>query len=94
MKKLVINTCFNRGFYLPPKFCEKYDLDWFDDIERDDKRLVEWLEERGGEWEEKDLMLRLVFLQDNTTDYIINENSGLEEVIYVIDGKIHTITYF
>ena len=31
-----------------------------------------------------------VSIPDNATDWMITEYDGLEEVIYVVDGKIHT----
>ena len=33
--------------------------------------------------------LVIVTIPDNATDYAINENDGLEELIYVVDGKIY-----
>ena len=33
--------------------------------------------------------LVIVTIPDNATDYMINENDGFEELIYVVDGKIH-----
>lgn len=33
--------------------------------------------------------LVIATIPDNATDYVINENDGLEEVIYVVDGIIH-----
>ena len=34
--------------------------------------------------------LAIVEIPDNATDYMIDEYDGLESVIYVVDGKIHT----
>lgn len=33
--------------------------------------------------------LRVVEIPDNATDWIVHEYDGLEEIIYVMDGKIH-----
>ena len=33
--------------------------------------------------------LVIATIPDNATDYVINENDGLETVIYVVDGIIH-----
>ena len=33
--------------------------------------------------------LVIATIPDNATDYVINENDGLETVIYVVDGMIH-----
>ena len=33
--------------------------------------------------------LVIATIPDNATDYVINENDGLETLIYVVDGMIH-----
>lgn len=34
--------------------------------------------------------IEMVSIPDEATDWMITEYDGLEEVIYVVDGKIHT----
>ena len=85
--ELVINVSYG-GFSLPQGFCEMYELDEYDDIERDDVRLVEYVKEHDGvEVEYGDL--EVVTLPQGCTDYYIDEYDGAETVIYVVDGKIH-----
>lgn len=36
--------------------------------------------------------LRVVEIPDEATDYMINEYDGSENVIYVLNGKLHTIS--
>lgn len=84
--KIVINECYG-GFSLPKEFCEKYDVDWHDDIDRTDERLVSFVESRGHVKERYSLLV-VEEIPDNATDYMIIEYDGAERIIYVIDGKI------
>lgn len=84
--KLVINRSFG-GFSLPKEFCEQYGFESaYADIKRDDERLINYV---GKGCEIAHGFLTVVEIPDNATDYMINEYDGLEEVIYVVDGKIH-----
>ena len=88
--KIVINACFG-GFSLPKEFCEKYNVDGFDDeIERTDERLVSFIESRGRT-KEGCSMLVVEEIPDNATDYMITEYDGAESIIYVVDGKLEEI---
>lgn len=52
---------------------------------RENPKLVAFVENHPKECGD----LVIATIPDNTTDYVINENDGLEELIYVVDGKIH-----
>lgn len=82
--KLVINTSFG-GFSLPEAFREKYGFESvYDDIERTDSRLVEYVEKNPCDCGD----LEVVEVPDEATDYMMTEYDGNESVIYVINGKI------
>lgn len=86
--KIVINACFG-GFSLPKEFCEKYHMDKYDDIERTDERLIAFVESHNNCIEENYARLITVEIPNNTTDWEISEYDGAEEIICVVDGKIH-----
>lgn len=73
------------GFTIPsslrPHHKDRY---WDYCIKRTDRRLVEFIEARGGVWKD----LRVVELPANATDFYIEEYDGLETVYAVIDGKL------
>ena len=86
--KVVVNRCYG-GFSLPKKFCDKYGLARFDDIERTDPRLIAFVEENSELCQHFNCAsLRIVEIPDETTDWQINEYDGLESIIAVINGKI------
>ena len=88
MTKIIINGCYG-GFCVPQALCEKYGLRAYGDIERDDWRLVDFVEAQGGHYEEgRGCELRIVEIPDNATDWRIMEYDGIETVLMVIDGKI------
>lgn len=91
--KIVINRCFG-GFSLPSYFCEIYELDKYDDIDRADARLVEFLESyfaATGKNSYSESFSKLVVeeIPDNSTDWHIDDYDGAESIIYVVDGKLH-----
>lgn len=86
--KIVINREYG-GFSLPEAFCERYGFDTYDDIDRTDKRLINFVEDNGGEVEVFCEILEITEIPDTATDWEIFEYDGLETVIYVLDGKIH-----
>lgn len=96
--KIVINSSFG-GFSLPIEFCEllnKYNengkpdiYDWEDEIERTDERLINFLENNEKYSVPSYTSLEVVEIPDNATDWEINEYDGAENIIYVVDGKIH-----
>ena len=85
--KIVINVRYG-GFSLPTEFCEKYHMDKYDDINRTDKRLVDFVESYKNGVEVSCGKLVVEEIPDTATDYMISEYDGAEEVYYVLDGKI------
>lgn len=85
--KIVVNKCYG-GFELPLEFCKKYDFRPFSDIERNDERLVRFVLERGSKIKIRGTDLRVIEIPDNATDWEIAEYDGLEEVIFVVNGKL------
>lgn len=83
--KIVVHPDFG-GFHFGDEFCETYNVDPYDydEFERNDPRLVDWVEKHPDDNEE----LEVVEIPDNVTDWQIIENDGAEDIIAVIDGKI------
>lgn len=77
------------GFALPREFCEKYGFDRYDDIDRDDPRLVKFVQSHGGLYDGDGVRLRLVEIPDTMTDWEMNDYDGIETTTYVVDGKIY-----
>lgn len=86
--KLVINKEYG-GFSLPKKFCTQYNIDEYEDIDRTDDRLINFIENHSGHVKISYGDLVIVEIPNESTDYYIDEYDGLETVIYVLDGKIH-----
>lgn len=88
--KLVLNRDWG-GFSLPQDFCDAYNLgdayDAEDDIERNDSRLVKWVQEHADK-DGKCGDLAVVEIPDNCTDYEIDDYDGWETINYVVNGKI------
>lgn len=88
--RIVINTCFG-GFHIPEALREAEGLGYYDDIERTDVRLVEFVEthaDADGCYREDYAELEVVEIPDTCTDWELDEYDGLESIIYVVDGKI------
>ena len=86
--KIVINNRFG-DYGLSREFLNKYGKK-FEHLERNDPELVSAVEE-FGEAESSGFLasLRIMDIPDDCTDYYINEYDGLENIIYVKDGKLH-----
>ena len=86
--KIVINNRFG-DYGLSKEFLNKYGKR-FEHLERNDPELVSAVEE-FGEAESSGFLasLRIMDIPDDCTDYYINEYDGLENIIYVKDGKLH-----
>lgn len=84
---MILNKCFG-GFHLPADFCDAYGFRTYDDIARDDARLVAYVLDRGVI---KDGCATLVpvAIPDYATDWEVNEYDGMESVTYVVDGKLY-----
>lgn len=85
---MVLNKTWG-GFSLPSAFCKQYGLDKYDDIERDDPRLVKFIKSHGGEYKGDGVRLRVVEIPDTMTDWEMDEYDGVESIIYIVDGKIY-----
>lgn len=89
--KIVINVCYG-GFKAPDHIIKKYN---YTEIDRTDEDLIKWVEENTDDegiaktCSYSELMV--VEIPDEATDYYISEYDGLEEVVCVIDGKLHWI---
>lgn len=89
---IVINTCYG-GFHIPEPLREQYGLKRYDNIDRADPRLVGFVREHGGLYEEGCAELMLCTIPDEATDWELNEYDGVESVIAVVDGKIVHLSY-
>ena len=83
---IILNKCYG-GFHIPEALCEAEGLSCYDDIERTDARLVDFILERGVV-EEGLSKLVPVAIPDEATDWELNEYDGFESVTYVVGGKL------
>ena len=88
MMKMVLNKCYG-GFGLSAEAREALGVDWYDDLDRTDARLVEMVEADPEAVRSSFAKLQVVSIPDETTDYHIDEYDGFETVTYVVDGKLH-----
>lgn len=98
--RIAINTCYG-GFHLPEEVEVK--LGWkYDNIDvaytpplRADTEVVnaidDWLHDHPDGKSSSGSELRIVEIPDEATDWMIDEYDGAEGVIYVLDGKLHTV---
>ena len=84
--KLVVNKCYG-GFDLSKKAEKMLGVDSYD-VERNDPKLVQIVEELGEEASSGYAELRVVEIPDEATDFDISEYDGFETVVYVVNGKI------
>lgn len=85
---MVLNKTWG-GFSLPSAFCAQFGLSRYDGIERSDSRLVDFVKFHGGEYRGDGVVLRVVEIPNEVTDWEMDEYDGWESIIYVVDGKIH-----
>lgn len=86
--KLVINRCYG-GFGISEWGMEKLGIEFSDEISRADMRLIELVEKSPEKVSKMYAKLKVIELPDEMTDFEIIEEDGFEEVIYVVNGKIH-----
>ena len=85
--KLVLNCCY--GYFSLSDFARKeLGLDWYADPMRDDPALIALVEKYGARCNGRSANLQVITLPDNCTDWTIREYDGLEEIIYVVNGKL------
>lgn len=90
--KIVINKCFG-GFEVSKEALKELGVDYWgeDEDARMDSRLVALVEkdpEKASGWCAK---LAVVEIPDEATDYHLDEYDGFEDIIYVLDGKLHWV---
>ena len=96
--KVAINVNFG-GFRLKKDIAKKYGWDEWD-VDRTDQKLIELIEsginvsadepQLDDEDEDGDYRaIQVVNVPDEATDWKIIEYDGAEEIIYVLDGKMH-----
>ena len=98
--KIVVNTACG-GFELPEELeaplCKKgYDLDgWFESDRnlRTEDILVKWVEKNADDLGYAKVnggcTLYVIYIPDQATDWMLNEDDGAEYVIYVVNGKLY-----
>ena len=86
--KVIINTCYG-GFAVRDEILEKLGLKNMDEKElRYNSELISLIE-AGEKVSATYSDLKVIELPDNCTDYHIDEYDGLEDIVYVVDGKLH-----
>lgn len=85
---MVLNKCWG-GFHIPAPLCEATDLSSYEDIDRTDSRLVEFVQGQGGDYREGCSRLVVVEVPEDATDWELNEYDGFESITYVVGGKLY-----
>ena len=90
--KVAINVCFG-GFELKKDIAEKYGWNVWD-VDRTDQKLIELIESGINVSADEDAYddcspIIVANIPDEATDWKIIDYDGSEEIIYVLDGKIH-----
>lgn len=83
--KIALNRCFG-GYQLKENY--------YDQLDRDDPELVQYLENHKDnmqEIQENGSNIKVIEFPDESTDWYIDEYDGLEELIYVLNGKLYFI---
>lgn len=80
---IVVNRTWG-SFKIPKEIADKRGLSIYDDIERTDEELVEYVNAH-------DSSLKVLSIPDEATDWEISDYDGMETIIYVVDGKIYHI---
>lgn len=88
--KIVINECYG-GYGLSNWALKELGIEYAEDIARTDSRLIYLVEYDAESTSGRYAELEVVEIPDNATDWEINEYDGLEEIIFVVDGKLHRI---
>ena len=84
--KVAVNVTYG-AFRLPVEFSIKYDIKdlYSDEYDRYSPELIEFIEQNP----DKRGPLRVLTIPEAATDYTIEEYDGAEDIIYVLDGKLH-----
>jgi hypothetical protein len=78
---IVVNRTWG-SFSIPKEIADKRGLSIYDDIDRNDEELVEYVNTH-------DSSLKALSIPDEATDWAIWGYDGMETIIYVVDGKIY-----
>lgn len=90
--KFVLNKCYG-GFSLSKKAQEMLGVDspFASAFDRNDPKLIEVVEKLGKEANGNYTELVVVEIPSEATDYEIDNYDGIENIIYVLDGKIYHV---
>lgn len=88
--KVIINDCFG-GYSLNESLRERLGLDYFEQSDDENRTRVDIIAEveRSDYEDAPHSALVVCDIPAEATDYIITEYDGLEDLYYVLDGKIH-----
>ena len=89
--KIVINGCYG-GFSLSEaamKACGANSA--HDEDQRTNPILIEMVEHDAEAASGRCAKLEVVEIPDNATDWELDEYDGIENITYVVDGKIHHV---
>lgn len=86
--KIIVNKCYGRA-HLTDWAAKYLKVDpW--DFDREDSRIIHLVEEYKETCSAFNSTLVVITLPDDVTDWQIWDYDGVETVIYVQDGKMHT----
>lgn len=89
--KIAINTCFG-GFEINDFIAKQYGIDKYE-VSRTDPKLIELIESSKKSGKAIDAgrhsCVKVCTIPDEATDWEILDYDGLEDVIYVLNGKLH-----
>ena len=89
--KYVLNKCFG-GFNVNETILKELGYKYNYEVNPDDERLIKLIEERGVESVQgRFSMLKVVEIPDEATDWIKTDYDGIEQIIYVLNGKLNFI---
>lgn len=96
--KIILNKCYG-GFdfsdemkeELTSIYGEELDWDWDDATDyRLDSNAIALIEQYGSEWANGYCAkLKIIEIPKEATDYAVEDYDGFEEIVYVLNGKLH-----
>ena len=86
--EIVINTCYG-GFSVSEEAAKFFNMaSVYSDIDRQDPMLIEKVKENPKWVSGSCAKLKVVYIPDEATDWVIDDYDGLERIIYVLNGKL------
>jgi hypothetical protein len=87
--KIIINTCYG-GFSFNETAIQRYGIQTYDDdtATRTRADLIEAIE-HGEDLSAPYAKLDVVEIPDEATDFAIEEYDGMENIVYVVNGKLN-----